>query len=61
RVHGHRGRVTAPGLLTRARRLWSRPAEAGEAGTADSAAPDVSGTADASRGPVVAGESPAGE
>lgn len=61
RVHGHRGRVTAPGLLTRARRLWGRPAEAGEAGTADSAAPDVSATADASRGPVVAGESPAGE
>ncbi|WP_306189851.1 MULTISPECIES: AI-2E family transporter [unclassified Streptomyces] len=61
RVHGHRGRGTAPGLLTRARRLWPRPAEAEEAGTADSAAPAVSGTADASRGPVVAGESPSGE
>ncbi|MFF0789061.1 AI-2E family transporter [Streptomyces spiralis] len=61
RVHGHRGRGTAPGLLTRARRLWIRPAEAGEAGTADSGAPDVSGTADASRGPAVAGESPSAE
>ncbi|MGW0083714.1 AI-2E family transporter [Streptomyces sp. NPDC003393] len=61
RVHGHRSRVTAPGLLTRARRLWIRPAEAEEAGTPDSTAPAVSGTADASRGPVVAGESPSGE
>jgi predicted PurR-regulated permease PerM len=35
RVHGHRGRGTGPGLLTRARRLWARqpggaPAEAGD-------------------------------
>jgi predicted PurR-regulated permease PerM len=53
RVQGHRTRVTAPGLLARARWLWARQPAAQAGATAETEAADARGT-------TVAGESASG-